>query len=110
MEKGLSGALCWCCSISSTRADQFQEVAHPTYTYSKAGTVVKVATTAGTLLILLSILRFSWGGFQFHARAKERGRRIGKTWSTLPIPPTISMAPLIVGIALAAVGMRYKMA
>jgi hypothetical protein len=76
----------------------------------KAGNFVKFATTAGTLLILLSILGFSWGGFNFTPEQKNAGGVLVKHTSTLPIPPIISMASLIAGIGLAAIGMRYKMA
>jgi hypothetical protein len=83
---------------------------HPTYTYLKAGSFVKFATTAGTLLILLSILGFSWGGFNFTPERKNAGGVLVKHTSTLPIPPIVSMASLIAGIGLAVIGMRYKMA
>jgi hypothetical protein len=83
---------------------------HPTYTYLKVGNFVKFATTAGTLLILLSILGFSWGGFNFTPERKNAGGVLVKHTSTLPIPPIVSMASLIAGIGLAVIGMRYKMA
>ena len=83
---------------------------HRTYTYLKAGNFVKFATTAGTLLILLSILGFSWGGFNFAPEQKNTGSVLVKHTSTLPIPPIISIVSLIAGIGLAAIGMRYKMA
>jgi hypothetical protein len=67
------------------------------------------ATTAGTLLILLSILGFSWGGFNFTPEQKNAGGVLVKHRSTLPIPPIISMASLIAGIGLAAIEMCYKM-
>jgi hypothetical protein len=76
----------------------------------ESGNFVKFATTAGTLLILLSILGFSWGGFNFTPEQKNAGGVLVKHTSTLPIPPIISMASLIAGIGLAAIGMRYKMA
>jgi hypothetical protein len=75
----------------------------------KAGSFVKFATTAGTLLILLSIFGFSWGGFNFTPEQKNAGGLV-KHRSTLPIPPIISLGSLIAGIGLAAIGMRYKMA
>jgi hypothetical protein len=71
---------------------------------------VKFATTAGTLLILLSILGFSWGGFNFTPEQNNAGSVLAKHTSALPIPPIISMVSLIAGIGLAAIGMRYKMA
>jgi hypothetical protein len=83
---------------------------HPAYTYLKAGNFVNFATITGTLLILLSILGFSWGGFNFMPEQKNAGGVLVKHTSTLPIPPIISMASLIAGIGLAAIGMRYKMA
>ena len=90
--------------------EQCPKSGHPTYTYLKAGNFVKFATTAGTLLILLSILGVSWGGFNFRPEQKNAGSVLVKHTSTLPIPPIISMVSLIAGIGLAAIGMRYKMA
>jgi hypothetical protein len=55
----------------------------------ESGKLVKVATTAGTLLILLSILGFSWGGFNFTPERKNAGSVLVKHTSTLPIPPII---------------------
>jgi len=83
---------------------------YATYTYLKAGNFVKFATTAGTLLILLSIFGFSWGGFNFTPEQKNAGGVLVNHTSTLPIPPIISIASLLAGIGLAPVGMRYKMA
>jgi hypothetical protein len=71
---------------------------------------VKFATTAGTLFILLNILGFSWGGFNFAPEQKNAGGVSVKHRSTLPITPIINMASLIAGIGLAAIGMLYKMA
>jgi hypothetical protein len=68
----------------------------------KAGNFVKFATTAGTLLILLSILGFLWGGFNFTPEQKNAGGVLVKHTSTLPIQPIISMASLIAGIGLSS--------
>ena len=70
---------------------------------------MKFATTVGTLLILLSIFGFSWGGFNFMPEPKSAAGVLVKHTSTLPLPPIISMASLIAGIGLAVIGMRYKM-
>jgi hypothetical protein len=53
---------------------------------------VRFATTAGTLLVVLSILGLSWCGFNFAPVQKNLSGVLTITYEHLPIPPIISTA------------------
>jgi uncharacterized membrane protein YidH (DUF202 family) len=80
--------------------------------YSERRALVKAATIAGVVLIILGIVGFTMGGFSFTREKKDVDmgpiQIQHKQHKTVPISPAISLVAVVGGLVLMVAGARSK--
>ena len=80
--------------------------------YSERRALVKAATIAGIVLIILGIVGFTMGGFSFTREKKDVDmgplQIEHKQHKTIPISPAISLVAVVGGLVLVVAGARSK--